>query len=118
MKTKVVARSKQIDRELALNSRTYASRIRNPKSTCTYLVPVLGKAITIIRLLEEAKEALNVSEISEQTGVSKSTTYRILRTLSAYGYIPQGTWGVYSLREDRLFGSPVKSQDRKKHLPR
>jgi hypothetical protein len=86
------------ERELADETRTAAAKIRRPEVHQTYLVPVLSKAIKIIRLLENSEKPLKIDEIARHTGVSHSTTYRILRTLSAYGYMPKGSAGVYCFK--------------------
>jgi len=83
---------------LAEESRTLAARIRRPEVHQSYVIPVLSKAITIIRLLETTDERLNVNEIARRTGIAKTTTYRILRTLSAHGYLPYGAEGIYSFK--------------------
>jgi DNA-binding IclR family transcriptional regulator len=49
-------------------------------------------------LLESAERSLNLNQICDQTGIARTTVYRILRTLSALGYLPQGEHGVYRLR--------------------
>jgi ribose transport system substrate-binding protein len=82
-------------------SRTLAARLRNPDLDRHYIIPVLVKAITIIRLLEQTERALNVTEVSVLAGVPKTTAYRILRTLTAYGYLPDGADGIYSFKEGR-----------------
>jgi AraC-like DNA-binding protein len=87
------------ERELADETRTAAARIRRPEVHQTYMVPVLSKAIKIIRLLENSDKPLKIDEIARHTGVSHSTTYRILRTLSAYGYMPKGSVGVYCFKQ-------------------
>lgn len=94
-------RQKQIlvePQELAVQSRTLASQIRNPDVHRSYLVPVLSKALHIMRVLDNVEGPLNIQEVCELTGFPKTTVYRILRTLSAHGYIPHGADGVYSLR--------------------
>jgi Fic family protein len=83
--------------ERALMTRTTSARLRRPEVNRSYLIPALCKAIVIIKLLEESDGPLNVEEISKRTGISKTTTYRFLRTLSAYDYLPQGDLGIYSL---------------------
>jgi hypothetical protein len=83
---------------LADKSRTVSARIRKPEVRSNYIVPVLAKAIKIIRLLETADRPLNINEISQYTGTPKSTVYRVLRTLSAYGYLPHGAIGIYSFK--------------------
>jgi Fic family protein len=87
------------ERELADESRTADARIRRPEVQQSYIVPVLSKAIKIIRLLENSDKPLKIAEIARHTGVSHSTTYRILRTLSAYGYMPKGSVGVYRFKQ-------------------
>jgi AraC-like DNA-binding protein len=89
------------DLEVADESRTTAAKIRRSEVHQNYLVPVLSKAIKIIRLLENNDKPLKVDEIARQTGVSHSTTYRILRTLSAHNYMPEGSAGVYCFKQRR-----------------
>lgn len=45
---------------------------------------------------------MNIDQIAKQTGISKTTVYRILRTLSAYGYLPAGEHGIYTFRNVRV----------------
>lgn len=80
-------------------SRTASSRIRRPGVHPSYLVPVVAKTIEIIRLLERSDHPLSLPEVVRETGTSRSTAYRILRTLSAYGYLPRGADGIYCFRE-------------------
>ena len=84
--------------ELALRSRTLASQIQRPNVHRSYIVPVLSKALNIMRLIETSERPMNIQEICEATGYSKTTVYRILRTLAAHGYMPNGSNGVYSFR--------------------
>ena len=84
--------------DLAHGSRTDAARRHHPHVDRSYIIPVLSKALLIMDLLRNSEHALNVAEISASTGISKSTVYRILRTLSAYGYLPDGASGIYSFR--------------------
>lgn len=100
------------EEQLAGSSRTSAAQRRRPELQQSYIVPVLCKAFEIVRLLESSDRALNVNEISKSTGVAKSTTYRILRTLSAYGFMPHGSDGVYSfhhLSQDGLTASSAST---------
>ncbi len=82
--------------------RTAIAQVRRPDLHPNYIIPVLTNAIKIMRLLENSDRPLNVNEVAELTGVSKSTTYRILRTLSVHGYLPLGAEGVYTFRSLRL----------------
>jgi hypothetical protein len=86
------------DPELILKSRTLAARKRNPNVQANYIIPVLTKAFTILDLLEKAERPMNTQQVSRITGYPLTTVYRILRTLSAYGYIPDGEDGIYKLK--------------------
>lgn len=70
-----------------------------------YIIPVLVNALTVISLLKSAERSLNLNQICDQTGIAKTTVYRILRTLSAFGYLPQGEHGVYGLRRKSVFST-------------
>ena len=72
---------------ISTRSRSIAARFRHPELDRSYIIPVLSKALQIIALLDSAQTPLNVTQVSERTGFAKSTVYRILRTLSAHGYI-------------------------------
>ncbi len=54
--------------------------------TSAYDVAVLGKALAIVESLVEGK-TLGVSELSERTGASKASAFRILSTLERRGYV-------------------------------
>ncbi len=84
--------------DIARLSRTDAARRHHPHVDRSYIIPVLSKALLIMDLLRSSDRPLNVAEIAGDTGISKSTIYRILRTLSAYGYLPNGAKGIYSFR--------------------
>jgi Fic family protein len=101
------------ERKLADETRTAAAKIRRPEVQQTYMVPVLSKAIKIIRLLENSEKPLKIDEIARHTGVSHSTTYRILRTLSAYGYMPKGSDGVYCFKQSSSSEESFHKQEEK-----
>lgn len=84
--------------ELADCSRTDSARRRNPHVHQSYIIPVLSKALVLIEVMKKSERPLNVDELARRTGIAKSTVYRILRTLSAYGYLPDGADGIYSFR--------------------
>lgn len=86
------------EQELVVRSRTVSAQFRRPDINRSYVVPVLSKALRIMRLLEMTERPMSIPQISEATGVAHSTVYRILRTLSAHGYLPRGDHGVYAFR--------------------
>jgi DNA-binding IclR family transcriptional regulator len=57
-----------------------------PNSTQKYMVPVVRSTFKILEELSRTG-ALGLAEITERTGISKSTVFRILSTLTSLGYI-------------------------------
>jgi DNA-binding IclR family transcriptional regulator len=57
-----------------------------PKLTDKYMVPVVRSSFRILEELSRSG-ALGLNEITVRTGISKSTVFRILTTLSQLGYI-------------------------------
>ena len=84
--------------EIAECSRTNAARRHHPCVHRSYIIPVVSKTFTIMDVLKDSERPLSVDELTKITGIAKSTVYRILRTLSAYGYLPNGANGIYSFR--------------------
>jgi hypothetical protein len=64
----------------------------------SYCVPIILRALDIVELLQRSKSPLRTNEISDRTGVSLSTTYRILRTLLQRGYLCQNLQGQFSVK--------------------
>jgi len=62
-----------------------------------YLVPCVFKAVQMIQALRVARVGLRVEDFLGMTGYSRSTVYRILRTLTACEYIVRQAGGVYHL---------------------
>src|SRR5699024_5952201 len=61
-------------------------------------VKVLAKAISILEVLQNSKEGLGLTFISDQAQVNKATTYRILSTFINYNIVEQGhKQGTYRL---------------------
>lgn len=61
-------------------------------------VAVLDKAFTIIFFLKKTKEGIGLTEIARQTGINKTTCYRILQTLMTNKIVEYGTSsGTYRL---------------------
>jgi ribose transport system substrate-binding protein len=79
-----------------------------------YLIPILSKALDVIELLEQHHAPLTLEDVYQQTHISKTSVYRILKTLVHRGYIAQSQNGQYRLvsRPRRLqFGFAVQSAD-------
>jgi biotin operon repressor len=62
-----------------------------------YIVPVLLHALDILEFVSRSHVPLRMDEIASETGVSRTTTYRILQTLVDRGYVFHDLNGKYSL---------------------
>jgi ribose transport system substrate-binding protein len=68
----------------------------NP-SRRTYLIPILSKTLDVLEMLEEQKRPMTLEEIHKRTNISKTTVFRILRTLVHRGYVSRPEDGRYRL---------------------
>ena len=87
-------------------------RLSKPKIKRLYLIPILSKALDVLELLEQTKGPIALEDVYQQTSVSKTSVYRILKTLVHRGYVAQGESGHYRLvsRPRRLrFGFAAQS---------
>lgn len=71
--------------------------MRNSSSNNLYVIPVLSKALDVLELLQGQGHPHTLDEIYKQTGISKSTVYRILKTFAHRGYVAQTGTGAYRL---------------------
>jgi ribose transport system substrate-binding protein len=65
------------------------------KSRRLYLIPVLSKALDILELLQSENQPMTLEAIHRQTGISKTTAYRVLKTFVHRGYLVQSSDGLY-----------------------
>ena len=88
--------------------------IRCPKTRIKrlYLIPILSKALDVIELLEQNNAPVALEDVFQKTHISKTSVYRILKTLVHRGYVAQSQSGQYRLvsRPRRLrFGFAAQS---------
>jgi hypothetical protein len=69
----------------------------NPSRNSSYLVPCVLKAVHMIEALRETSAGLRIGDLRSMTGYSRTTIYRIIRTLVACRYIIRNSAGVYRL---------------------
>jgi ribose transport system substrate-binding protein len=62
-----------------------------------YLIPILSKAFDVIELLEQNQATLAMEEVFQRTSISKTSVYRILKTLVHRGYVAESQDGRYRL---------------------
>ena len=65
----------------------------------SYLVPCVFKAVQMIEAMRETRTGLRAEDFLQMTGFSRSTIYRILRTLVACGYVARDSSGSYRLNQ-------------------
>jgi len=79
-----------------------------------YLIPILSKALDVLELFEQDNAPLTLEDVYQRTNISKTSVYRILKTLVHRGYLAQTPNGQYRLvsRPRRLrFGFAVQSAE-------
>lgn len=79
-----------------------------------YLIPILSKGLDVLELLEQVHGPISLEDVYKETRISKTSVYRILKTLVHRGYVAQTLNGQYRLvaRPRRLcFGFAVQSAD-------
>ncbi len=89
-------------------------RLAKAKIKRLYLIPILSKALDVIELLEQHHAPLTLEDVYQKTHISKTSVYRILKTLVHRGYLAQSQNGQYRLvsRPRRLrFGFAVQSAE-------
>lgn len=85
-----------------------------PKIKRLYLIPILSKALDVLELLEQASGPMALEDVHQKTNISKTSVYRILKTLLHRGYVAQSQSGEYRLvsRPRRLrFGYAAHSAE-------
>ena len=69
--------------------------MRQKKTSNLYLIPILSKALDILELLQGESQSLTLETIYKKTRFSKTTIYRVLKTLVHRGYLTQLGDGGY-----------------------
>ncbi|PYT54889.1 MAG: sugar ABC transporter substrate-binding protein, partial [Acidobacteria bacterium] len=60
-----------------------------------YVIPVLSKALDVLELMQKDNTPRTLEEIYQRTNISKTTVYRILKTLVHRGYLAHSENGLY-----------------------
>ena len=79
-----------------------------------YLIPILSKALDVLEQLESNPAPVALEDVYQKTQISKTSVYRILKTLVHRGYVAQSQNGLYRLvsRPRRLrFGFAAQSAE-------
>jgi ribose transport system substrate-binding protein len=78
------------------------------------LIPVLSKALDVLELLQRSNQPQTLEQVYVQVNASKSTVYRVLKTLVHRGYLaqaPDGTYRAVSRPRKVTFGFGCQSKD-------
>jgi ribose transport system substrate-binding protein len=62
-----------------------------------YHIPILSKALDIVESLQIERKSVSLEFLHQRTGFSKTTIYRILKTLEHRGYLAHQGDGLYRL---------------------
>src|SRR5881628_694009 len=62
-----------------------------------YVIPVLSKALDVLELMQKDNTPRTLEEIYQRTNISKTTVYRVLKTLVHRGYLAQTQDGLYRI---------------------
>lgn len=79
-----------------------------------YIIPILSKGLDVLELLDRVHGPISLEDVFKETNISKTSVYRILKTLVHRGYVAQTQGGQYRLvtRPRRpCFGFAMQSAD-------
>jgi IclR family acetate operon transcriptional repressor len=62
-----------------------------------YFSRAVSKALETLELLQLRQQSMSLDEIARQVQLSKTSVFRLLRTLEAAGYVTTSGWGKYGL---------------------
>lgn len=64
-----------------------ASIVLHKVSLCDDEIPAVARAIDLLELLVSSEFGLTLSQVSQKLGIAKSSSYRLIRSLLARGYL-------------------------------
>ncbi len=71
--------------------------VKKAKDGSQYFSKAVSKALETLELLQLRQESMTLDEIARQVQLSKTSVFRLLRTLEAAGYVTTSGWGKYGL---------------------
>jgi IclR family acetate operon transcriptional repressor len=72
-------------------------RVKRAEDGGQYFSRAVGKALEALELLQLRQESMTLDEIARQVQLSKTSVFRLLRTLEASEYVVTSGWGKYKL---------------------
>jgi len=73
------------------------SPVKKAEDGGQYFSRAVGKALEALELLQLRQESMTLDEIARQVQLSKTSVFRLLRTLEAAEYVVTCGWGKYGL---------------------
>jgi predicted ArsR family transcriptional regulator len=91
-----------------------------------YLIPILSKALDVLEFLEQSHAPVTLEDVYQKTQISKTSVYRILKTLVHRGYVAQAQNGTlppripptppaFRLRRPKRGNALLRRRDSKHH---
>ncbi|MGA2114006.1 MAG: IclR family transcriptional regulator [Bryobacteraceae bacterium] len=71
--------------------------VKKPADGAQYFSRAVSKALETLELLQLRQVPMTLSEIARQVQLSKTSVFRLLRTLETLGYVATSGWGKYAL---------------------
>ena len=71
-----------------------------------YFSRAVSKALTTLQLLQTSSSPLALNEVAQQIGLSKTSAFRLLRTLEAEGCLTSDAWGRYRIAAEVQYTVP------------
>jgi IclR family acetate operon transcriptional repressor len=71
--------------------------VKKAEDSGRYFSRAVGKALETLELLQLRQESMTLDEIARQVELSKTSVFRLLRTLEVAQYVVTSGWGKYSL---------------------
>ncbi|WP_188553719.1 helix-turn-helix domain-containing protein [Edaphobacter dinghuensis] len=92
-----ITEAKILTKYRARESRTDRARRLQPDLDREYIVPILLKSVQVLDLLGEVPGGMRIEQIHQETGIAKTTVYRIVRTLVVSGRLCHANNGAYAI---------------------
>lgn len=83
--------------KIASATKTKAEKLAAPPVRDKYFSRAVSKALEVLEILQVESTSLQMNEIAQRLRLSKTSTFRLLRTLETLGYVTSDGRGRYTL---------------------
>ncbi len=74
-----------------------AKRVEDPPANDKYFSRAVSKALEALEFLQNEANSMSMNEIAQRLQLTKTSAFRLLKTLEATGYVAQDARGQYKL---------------------